>query len=149
MFWIPNIVYFVASIGSLLVSSTFRYFLFNIISHETLKEHFAAIPEKVKKYESDYFWEIEIISQVLIWYDVNKSWNRIIFPQPLSDEKQIHLLGEEMYYIIIRRQNSTNAGLKEICLLFHVVPLPEWKFVKLLNRHAKDIKEGIRRQVTL
>lgn len=54
-----------------------------------------------------------------------------------------------MNCIIIRRQNSTNAGLKEICLLFHVIPLPEWKFVKLLNRHAKYIKEGIRRQVTL
>lgn len=51
MFWIPNIVYFVASIGFLLFSSTFRYFLFNIISNEMLKEHFAAIPAEVKKYE--------------------------------------------------------------------------------------------------
>lgn len=54
-----------------------------------------------------------------------------------------------MYCVIIRRQNSAHAGLKEICLLFHVIPLPERKFVKLLNCHAKDIKEGIRRKVTL
>lgn len=50
---------------------------------------------------------------------------------------------------VIRCKYSVHAGLKEICLLFHVVPFPERKFVKLLNSHAEDIKEGIRREVTL
>lgn len=54
-----------------------------------------------------------------------------------------------MYYKVTRYKNSAQAGLKEICLLFHVVPFPEWKFVKLLNRHAEDIEEGIRRKVAL
>lgn len=44
---------------------------------------------------------------------------------------------------------SIRQHLEKICLLFHFISLPQWKSVKLLKPHAKDIKEGIRRKVTL
>lgn len=38
---------------------------------------------------------------------------------------------------------------EEICLLLHVISFPQWKSVKILNVHAKDIVERLRGQVAL